>query len=392
MNVLLVTHLFPNPVEPTAGIFIQEQLRFLRERCAIRAVVPVPWFPPLRGFRRWSRFAEIPRGETWEDLEIRHPRYVTFPRRIFFSAVGFLYLAALLRAAGRLSFDVIHAHWAYPDGFAAVAFAKLRRKPVVLTVHGSDINVFTRRRLWRAEILWALTEADRVIAVSQGLREKMVALGVDSDRISVVNNGVDMRAFRPEGDPRRSSAVRRVLYVGRFIREKGLDVLLRAAALLTASRRDLEFVLVGGNRERRDGEPFETLTADLGIEEIVRFVDAVPISEVPKWLRGADVFVLPSFSEGFPLSLIEAMACGVPVGSTTCGGPQEIVSEETGLLVRPGDPEALADAIRYVVDHPEAYPPSVISAYARDRYDCRAVSKRIVAEYERAIRGSPHRQ
>lgn len=391
MNVLLVTHLFPSPVEPTAGIFIQEQLRFLKERCAIRAVVPVPWFPPFRGFRRWTRFAEIPRREKWEDLEIRHPRYVTFPRRILFSAVGFLYLSALLRAAGRCSFDVVHAHWAYPDGFAAVAFAKLCRRPVVLTVHGSDINVFTERRLWRAEILWALRRADRVIAVSRGLREKMIALGVRSDRISVVNNGVDMRAFHPAAKPGRSTAVRRILYVGRFIREKGLEVLLRAAALLTTSREDLEFVLVGGNRERRDSQPFETLAADLGIAGSVRFVDAVPISEVPTWLRGADVFVLPSFSEGFPLSLIEAMACGVPVVSTTCGGPQEIVSEETGLLVRPGDPEALADAIRYVLDHPEAYSSSVISAHARSRYDYRRVSKRIVAEYDRAIRSSPYR-
>ena len=369
------------------GIFIREQLRFLKERCAIQGIVPVPWFPPIRGFRRWSRFSEIPRREVWEGLDLHHPRYVTFPRRIFFSAVGFLYLIALLRTAWRLPFDIVHAHWAYPDGFAAVMFAKLRRRPVVVTVHGTDINVFTRRRLWRAEILWALSRADRVIAVSQGLRRKLIALGVDPDRISVVNNGVDTRAFHPKEGADRPRAASRVLYIGRFIREKGIEVLLRSAALLTTeSRRDLEFVFVGGNRERRDGEPFEALAAELGIGDKVRFVDAVPISEVPEWLRGSDLFVLPSFSEGFPLSLIEAMACGVPVVSTTCGGPQEIVTEETGLLVPPGDPEALADAMRHILDHPEGYPASRISTYAQGKYDYRVVSTRIMMEYDRAHR------
>ncbi len=395
MRVLLTSHLFPNEVHPISGIFIKEQVKFLRKGCDIKAVVPVPWFQQVGGFGRWSLFSRVPSKRRVDGIDVLHPRYLRFPRMILISSVWISYLLALLRSGKGSDFDIVHAHVVYPDGFAGVVFSKIVHRPVVVTAHGSDVNIYSEKRILRKLIVWALRRSDTVIAVSRGLRDKLVSLGIPSDKIRVIHNGVDLNLFRPmdrdfaTAKMGLSKGKKRIIYIGRLDRLKGIGVLIEAMATIASQRKDLELLLVGA--KGGDEAEYAAMADRLGLKERVTFVNEVPISEVPLWLAASDVSVLPSFSEGFPLSIVEALACGRPVVSTRCGGPEEIIDGHTGILVRPGDPLALADAIGYVIDHPGKYKPEEIASYAREKFDLEAVASKVLNLYHFLTAGSTER-
>lgn len=387
MKVLLTSHLFPNAADPVLGTFVQEEARFLRKHCEIQLVSPIPWFPRIRGFGRWSQLARIPYREHPCDIHVIHPRYVTLPRRFFFSSVGFFYLATLARTGRGLDVDLIHAHMAYPDGFAAVLFGAMVGKPVVITTHGSDIDLYpAQSRIWRTLTVRALSHADRVIAVSHALRRKIEAFGIEARRIQVIPNGVDTVLFRPlkeaqAGQPVSSKNLKRILYVGGILPEKGVGVLLEAMALLSSQRNDLELVLVGANRMRSQDQMFMDQAERLSISGRTTFIEAVPMAHIPAWLASCDVFVSPSLQEGFGLSIVEALSCGKPVVATRCGGPEDIVTDNVGRLVEPGDPKGLAEAITHILDQPQNYDPVKITRYAHATFGLEAIVHQIVDLY-----------
>jgi glycosyltransferase involved in cell wall biosynthesis len=258
--------------------------------------------------------------------------------------------------------DVVLGSWAYPDGFAAVVLAEMLGTPAVIKLHGSDMNVVARLPGPRRGLKWALPRAARVVAVSQPLREAAIALGALPHLVDVVPNGIDRTRFRPED---RAAARRAlglpvqgmmVLYIGNIERHKGSLDLLRAFAGLTAWRKDVSLVMVGDGAAMGD---CKRLAADLGIH--VSFVGARPHADMPRWMAASDVFVLPSWNEGTPNVVLEALACGRRVVATRVGGTPDVVTSETlGVLVPPGDPAALAVAIEGALT--DDYDPAVVSA------------------------------
>ncbi len=384
MKVLLTSHLFPNKFSTISGIFVKEEVSFLKEWCDLKVLAPVPWFPPLGGFGRWSRLRQIPKREAVDGIEVSRPRYLTFPRMILFWIVGLFYFISLFKETRRLKFDLIHAHVAYPDGFGAVLLGIVFKRPVVVTVHGSDLKLFPRKWLLKGLIGWTLRRANFVIAVSEDMKRLAEAMGVKKDKVGVIYNGVNTKLFRICGKGERkveNYKVKRIIYVGRFDRRKGLGVLLAASARIFKMREDVELVLLGRNKERKDDEEFRVIAKNLGIDDKVKFVDAVPIDQVPLWLYGSDLMVLPSFSESFGLCVIEALACGKPVVSTRCGGPEEVVTEDVGILVEPRDVEGLKDAMLYVLDHPQEYKAEKIAQYAKNRFDLEVTAQRVLEVY-----------
>jgi teichuronic acid biosynthesis glycosyltransferase TuaC len=302
----------------------------------------------------------------------------------------------LLRAARdidrSLPLHLIHAHTAYPDGFAAVRVGRALKLPVVVTLHGGDVNVHFQRYLWRRLGLWALSRADRVIAVSESLRRKVVEeYRMSAAKVTVIPNGVDVTRFQPMT---RAEALRgleldshaaRVLYVGAINESKGIRYLLKAANRVTESlHRAIEFVLIG---EGEYEEGARTLTRELGIASAVNFVGKRPNSEIPLWINASDLLVLPSLSEGFGVALIEAMACGKPVVATRCGGPDDIVRPDTGILVPPGDEAALAEALREILSGERQFDPQRVRQRALDNYAYDGVVSRILEVYRKAVQG-----
>jgi len=390
VKVLVLSHLYPNPIAKMSGRFVHNQLRLLKDHCQVEVVSPVPWFP-LPGFGLWSAYRRIPHVDVLDGIRVRYPRRFALPRRVLFTKLWRFQLRALLNSVTQVP-DLIHAHCAYPDGRAAIEYGAQTGRPVVITVHGSDIKVLPKLKSeLRQRIIEALTQAAAVVAVSQELRRAVVQLGVPADRVFCIPNGVDCRLFSPTGAHQPGKDGWRLLYVGRFIEAKGLRVLLAALAKVRSQGRDVSLTLVGGHPATGTAHPFLAQVEALNLSAHVSFADAVPWEDLPQYMAAADLFVLPSFSEGLTTSLVEAMACGLPVVATRCGGPEEVVNAEVGQLVAVGDAEDLAAGILAVLDEYDGYDREAISRQAEAHYDYRRLATRIYALYEDVLAADERR-
>jgi len=352
MRVLVLTKLFPNAAEPLSAPFNRQQLGALGRRCDVEVLATVPWFPGSRAAAKLTGRApppEVPRSERIEGLAIEHPRTLYLPRYGHALSASFYALSVLpsvLRRRAR--FDVLLGSWAYPDGVATVALGQVLGLPVVVKLHGSDIDLLAKRPMLRWQLARALPRASRVVAVSRALADGAAALGVERDRIDVVPNGVDSAQFRPRARHDARTALghgadgrRWILYVGRLHEDKGLLDLAAAFAMLAAIHPEAALVVVGEGPARG---ALETALAPLGDRAML--VGARPFGEIPLWMAAADLVTLPSRHEGTPNVLIEALACGRRVVATEVGGIPDLVSRpELGALVPPGDVPALAAAL-----------------------------------------------
>jgi glycosyltransferase involved in cell wall biosynthesis len=247
-------------------------------------------------------------------------------------------------------FDLIDAHYFYPDGIAAVRLARKFNKPVVITARGTDINLIPRFLLPRAMIRWAAARSDGLVAVCQALKDELVHLGVDHGRIRVLRNGVDLDLFKPV-DPNAAKGklgvgTPAIASVGHLVTRKRHDLIIRALQELpTAS-----LLIAGTGPEEKK---LKTLAGNLGVASRVRFLGLVPQTELPTVYGAADALVLASEREGWANVLLEAMACGTPVVATNIWGTPEVVAApEAGRLVDEATPQALATAIRELLADP----------------------------------------
>lgn len=380
MDVLVASHLYPSALSRISGSFVHNQTRFLTEFCSPRVVAPRPWFP-LPGCGRWSRYRDLPAREEMDGLDVQRPSYMTLPRRVLLGRAWGSYLRALESVAGAVP-DVIHAHVGYPDGRACVEYGRRTGRPVVVTVHGHDLkDLAVKRDSWRELVRDGLVGADAVIAVSGELAQRARDLGVPEARLAQIPNGVDCDLFKP-GTRTPGEGGWRFIYSGRYDPAKGLEELLLAMAGLRAEGRDVHLDLVGGGATDL-AQHYPARAAQLGIADRVRFIHEVPWQQMPVMLAAADVFVLPSYSEGLPLSLLEAFACGLPVVTTRCGGPEEVVDPTVGRLLEPRDAAGLQAVMAETLDSYAGFDRGHIRRYAEERFDYRTVAGRIYEIYRR---------
>ena len=203
MRVLTVTSLWPNAVQPNHGIFVENRMARVHAtgKADVTVIAPVPWFPSAHPrFGSYAAFAQVPAEEERQGIRILHPRYATIPK-VGMRVQPALYHAALARCAKRLiaedgPFDLIDAHYFYPDGVAAARLADDLGLPLVVTARGTDINLIPKESVAaRRAILAAADRADASITVCEALRAEMIALGADGARIHTLRNGVDLDGF-----------------------------------------------------------------------------------------------------------------------------------------------------------------------------------------------------
>jgi glycosyltransferase involved in cell wall biosynthesis len=359
LRTLLFSTLYPSSVRPGHGIFVQTRLRELLATAPVdvRVVAPVPWFPSTHPrFGDYALHARTPRLETLSGVDVRHPRYPLPPKVGMTVAPLMLALGAVPAIRGILAegfdFDLIDAHYYYPDGVAAALLSKWFGKPLVVTARGSDINLIAQYRWPRRMMQWAARRAAASIGVSQALADAMGEWDIGREKLHVMRNGVDLERFRPlpqdEARARLGLHGRPLLLsVGNLVPLKGHDLTIDAFASLLPEYPEAQLALVGTGPER---ERLQARARTLGVEAKVLFAGSVKNAELPDWFSAADLSVLSSSREGLPNVLLESMACGTPVVSTRVGGTGEVVTDEVaGRLVEARDAEHIAAAIRAVL-------------------------------------------
>jgi glycosyltransferase involved in cell wall biosynthesis len=382
VKVLTFTTVFPSAVHPLHGLFVAERTRHTSAHAEIRVISPVPWF---RG---------RPERATPEAGTVDHPRFFYVPG-LFKSVDGvFLFLSALpnvRRLRRRFDFDLIDAHFGYPDAVAASLLAAWFRRPVTITLRGSELDM-ARYRMRRAALGWALRRANRVIAVSGELAALARSLGAEASNVRVIGNGVDLERFRriDRTTARRTLGVpddaQLIVSVGHLARVKGFDLVLRAMPRLLAAHGRLRFAIVGGAAASSGSYPKELAdeVAGLGLSDRVTITGPVPPDRVALWLNAADLFVLASEREGSPTALREALACGCPVVVSEVGDARDVVGAGSGCFVVDRTPDAWGDAIHAALE--TNWDRAAIRADA-ERHTWAAVAERVAAEWKACVAG-----
>ena len=359
-RILTLSSLYPNVQQPQHGIFVEQRLRQLLASGQVhaRVLAPVPWFPfTSKRFGNYARYQSIPDTEERHGIKISHPRYLTLPK-IGMSIAPLLMARSIERsvrgvAASRFPVDLIDAHYFYPDGVASAMLAKKLKIPLVITARGTDINLIPKYAIPRKMILWAADQAAAVIGVSHALKERMVELGVDESKITVLRNGVDLDLFRPidQNTARQKVGLwqgRWILSVGHLIERKGHHLIIEALSLL----RDTNLAIIGDGPMRAE---LQAMAVRLGVEDRVHFLAAVEQIELPVYYSAADALVLASSREGMANVLLEAIACGLPVVATPIWGtPEVIASPDAGVLTQDRSTDGLVAGIKELFcDYPD---------------------------------------
>ena len=351
MKVLLFSSLYPSTVRPIHGIFVETRLRELLKTGQVQAkvVAPVPWFPSKSPrFGEYAQFAATPRFEHRNGLDVHHPRYLLLPKvgmnlAPYTMALGALSTVRRLQREG-FDFDLIDAHYYYPDGVAAGLLAKWLGKPFFVTARGTDLNLIPEYPFPRKLILKTASAASGSIGVCKALIDSLEQLGADPVKLHTLRNGVDLERFTPE--PRELARQRLglqaqgpyLLSVGHLIERKGHHIAIEALVALPG----VTLLIAGSGPEER---ALKSLASRLGVSDRVHWAGVVPQTELKWWYSAADVLTLCSSREGWANVLLEAMACGTPVIATDIWGTSEVVSTEAaGRLMERRDARALADA------------------------------------------------
>ncbi len=353
MKLLTFSSLYPNAEMPAHGVFVENRLRHLVAggRVEAQVVAPVPWFPSASSrFGRFATYARVPARERRFGLDVTHPRFFTVPRLGMNVAPLTMALAARsavaqVRASG-FDFDVIDAHYFYPDGVAAALLAKWFDRPLVITARGSDVTQLPAFAGPRRMIRWAAREASAIVTVCAALKTELAMLGADATKIAVLRNGVDLADFAPVdvvAARKRLSLPPEghvIASVGHLIPRKGHELVVEALASLP----DATLLIAGSGP---DGDPLAALAKRLGVDRRVRFLGQLPHDVLPLVYGASDALVLASSNEGWANVLLEAMACGTPVVATDVGGSREVVdAPEAGILLQRRDVPSIAVALK----------------------------------------------
>lgn len=361
IKTLLFSTLYPSSARPIHGIFVETRLRELQKSGVVQTqvVAPVPWFPSKHPrFGAYATMASTPLFEERDGLRVHHPRYL-LPPKVGQNIAPYVLAAGALPTIRRLisdgfNFDVIDAHFYYPDGVAAALIARKLGKPFVCTARGSDINLYREFPTPLRLIRRAVREASANLGVSADLVNQLVDLGADPATALVVRNGVDLERFAPL-DRQAARKALGIAHTGLLLLCVGNQVELKGHALVIQMLQafpDAQLVLVGNGLLRRE---LEALAAGLGLQDRVAFAGQQPNDSLKTYYSAADVLVLASSREGWPNVLLEAMACGTPVVATKVNGTPEIVAApESGRLAAARDVPSLVDALKLLL---AAYPP-----------------------------------
>jgi len=355
--------MYPNKTNSNSGIFIHNQMKSLEKlNCLVKVISPIPFSPRILWFNSaWKSYGLIPEEDTIDGIPVQYPRYIRFPGKWFYGLSCYL-MDWGTRKKIRLIIkefkpDVIHAHMAIPVGYVGLMLSEKFGLPLVCSLRGSDIHTYPyfgrlSMQLTRKVIL----KADQLVSVSNALKIAANKLVKSKKEIVHVYNGCDLnticysekyrRAVRAErGIPKKDKVI---IYVGRLLKTKGVYELVDAFLNLNVKYSNLRLILVG------EGPECATINKITYSNNKIYLAGNVPHNEINQWLSASDIFVLPSYNEGLPNVILEAMACALPVVASKVGGiPEAVQDGRSGILVNKGDKNSLVKSIDYLLNNEE---------------------------------------
>ncbi|MEN6474572.1 MAG: glycosyltransferase [Syntrophaceae bacterium] len=378
-NAIFLCHMFPNKNNPIFATFVAERAKAFSQFIQLDIIAPTSYVPFLR-----SNIPEY--KEIFDGLCVKHPRYLGVPSFLWpLRWISYYLMCMHLWKGAHPRCDLVHIEWIYPDAYAFLKVAEKYHIKTVGVVHGNEAIGYFENKRHRKYYARALQKLDRIISVSSDLKQKMISeYGIPEHKIEVIHNGVDLAKF----PMMKKEHARKILglpvdcpigvCVARYSPEKNLDVLIEAISLLGD---DAPMILMIGEGPLRSR--LEALRQYFKVEEKVTFIGPIDHDTIHQWYHAADFYCLPSQREGCPVVVHEALACGVPVVSTSVGAvPDLIENDDYGLLCPPSDAEALSRIIFEAMK--KQWNREKIAAYGR-RFTWESVAKQTIEVFNKVI-------
>jgi len=356
MKILAISHMFLTPFD-LLNISVYKQMKAISERGhEVKVICPLPFvFPPLNLFKkRWKDYLAVPAKMNWYGIETHYPRYLVFPKALLLASSGRRMYYGLSNVANTMCsyshFDLIHAHMALPDGYAAMLLSQKHSIPFIVTFQATDLDITANRSRRCLQALREVFEsAHRVISPSPRLTKLFLSL-FGKEPITI-GYGIDPREIYTSISnlSLKYQGRRIILSVSRLLKSKGIDLNIYALQQLVRHYNDLLYIIVGDGPER---EPLKQLVRESRLEKNVEFVGMVPHEKAMEYMSICDIFSLPSWQETFGLAYVEAMAHGKPVIAVRGQGVDGIVTHgTTGILVKPRDIDSLVEGLDFLLTH-----------------------------------------
>lgn len=355
MKILVLSTMYPNSVMYMPGIFVHQQVRALIELgLNITVVAPVPYtpFPFYLINKKWNNFHKVPRNEIIEGVRIHHSKYTAVHNGVLKDFWAYSYLNSAINfikeSNKELKFDLIHAHGSLPDDHAALLISRKLNIPFIVTVHGSTINqLYKKRTFYRSK--QAIVFADAVIGVSEKVVSKIKEHTGRTEKLFKILNG--HKSIKLNFSPEKSSNEVRIMFGGNMVESKGCEYLLKAFAILKKSANNIFLDIAGGGQLLNK---MISLADKLGVTNDVFFHGSVSNEKMLHLMNECDIFVLPSFDEGFGIVYLEAMSLKKPVIATVGEGISEIIQDGVnGFLVKPKNVESIIDKLKVLIQSKE---------------------------------------
>jgi glycosyltransferase involved in cell wall biosynthesis len=356
--------MYPSSFNEIQGIFVHQQAKeLIKQGCEVRVICPIPWTPSCARYlsARWKKYSSVPDQSLNEGVTVYYPRYRAIPRNWFYESSGRRMYEGIHSLVKELyktfKFEIIHAHTAMPDGYAALLLKEEYGKPLVVTIHGEDlqITIYCGPNIRKA-IAKVLNGADKIVPVSTKLKNIAVQqIGLTQDKIAVINDGFNIEASCDEDQVielrKKYINNRIILSVSNLVNTKGLDLNLRAMARLVNKYPNLRYLIIGHGPSLNS---LRHLTHKLDLEKEVVFLGQLPHDAVMNYMSISDIFCLPSWEEGFGTVYLEAAAHGLPVIACKGEGIEDALTDEkTALFIERGNLENLVGSIESLIENPE---------------------------------------
>lgn len=354
MNILVISHMYPNSFNAMNGIFVHKQLCALKklygDDVKVKVISPVAYTPYVLSklSSKYKGYYSIPKCTCIDGIDVYYPRVFMLPKNIGFKYSGNAFYFGIRKVVKKLNekerFNLIHAHVALPDGYGALLLDKSLKIPLIITIHGQDIDYTSELgEAFKKRISKAINVASAVVFVSNKLKNKCQDLYKPMNKFKVINNGVDvdinLKEDRLNELREEYKGKRIILSVGNLLKPKGNDLTIKAFAKLSSKYDDIILLIIGKGEEYKN---LKELCEKYNISDKVKFLNQLPHEEVLHYMEICYMFVLPSWREGFGIVYIEAMSRGKCVIGCKGEGIEDVICDNVdGILVKPKDADEL---------------------------------------------------